>query len=76
MESMIWSYFPSLPEMAHYFTAPASLSFDVSKDFRANIEHIIADNKDRFPAPYNTMDDFQLQTFLKGAIDNARERLC
>lgn len=67
--------FQNLPEMAHYFTTPASLVFDVSKDFRVNIEHIIADNKTRFPAPYDAMDEYQLQTFLKGAIDNARERV-
>jgi Domain of unknown function (DUF3825) len=67
--------FQNLPEMAHYFTVPASLVFDVSKDFRVNIEHVIADNKARFPAPYDVMDDYQLQTFLKGAIDNARERV-
>lgn len=67
--------FQNLPEMAHYFSTPASLVFDISKDFRPNIEHIIADNKVRFPAPYNTMDEYQLQTFLKGAIDNAKERV-
>jgi Domain of unknown function (DUF3825) len=67
--------FQKLPEMAHYFTTPAALVFDTSKDFRANIEHIIADNKSRFPSPYNTMDDYVLQTFLKGAIDNAKERV-
>jgi len=67
--------FQQLPDMAHYFDDPASLVFNVSKDFRANIEHIIADNKDRFPTPYNTMDDYILQTLLKGAIDNAKERV-
>ncbi len=67
--------FRKLPDMAHYFTTPASLVFDVFKEFRANIEHIIADNKERFPAPYSTMDDYVLQTFLKGAIDNAKERV-
>jgi Domain of unknown function (DUF3825) len=67
--------FQRLPEMAHYFDAPAALVFDTRKEFRANIEHIIADNKERFPAPYNSMDEFVLQTFLKGAIDNAKERV-
>ena len=61
--------------MAHYFSNPSSLVFDVSKDFRVNIEHLIDDNKTRFPAPYNSMDEYQLQTFLKGAIDNAKERV-
>lgn len=67
--------FQALPEMAHYFDNPASLVFDCSKELRANIEHIIADNKDRFPAPFDAMDNFALQTFLKGSIDNARERI-
>jgi hypothetical protein len=67
--------FMRLPEMATYFDSPVSLVFDTGKEFRANVEHIIEDNKERFPPPYNAMDNFQLQTFLKGAIDNARERV-
>lgn len=67
--------FSQLPEMAHYFDDPKCLVLDSRKELRANIEHIITDNKVRFPAPYNTMDNFALQTFLKGAIDNARERV-
>jgi hypothetical protein len=67
--------FQRLPDMAHYFGSPSSLVFDSSKEFRANIEHIIADNKQRFPAPYDSMAEYMLQTFLKGAIDNAKERV-
>ena len=67
--------FQHLPDMAHYFAGPASLVFDTSKDLRANIEHIIAENKERFSAPYNGLDNYTLQTFLKGALDNARERV-
>lgn len=67
--------FQSLPDMAHYFDDPASLVFDVKKELRVNVEHVIADNKARFPAPYDTMDDYALQTFLKGSIDNAKERV-
>jgi hypothetical protein len=67
--------FSQLPEMAHYFDEPSSLVFDTRKELRSNIEHIIADNKDRFPQPYCDMDDYALQTFLKGAIDNAQERV-
>ena len=67
--------FQSLPDMAHYFSNPAGLVFDCSKELRANVEHIIADNKERFPAPYTDMEDYALQTFLKGAIDNAKERV-
>lgn len=69
------SRFPFLPDMAHYFDDPASLVFDTRKEFRPNIEHIVVDNLSRFPAPFNSMDNYMLQTFLKGAIDNARERV-
>jgi len=67
--------FPELPDLAHYFDDPSCLVFDTRKDFRVNVEHIIAENKERFPEHYKSMDDYQLQTYLKGAIDNARERV-
>lgn len=67
--------FPELPDLAHYFDDPASLVFDTRKDLRVNVEHIIEENKERFPEPYQSMDDYALQTFLKGAIDNAKERV-
>jgi hypothetical protein len=66
--------FPKLPEMAHYFEDPGSLVFYPTKDFRENIEHIVEDNRDRFPEPYHSMDSYTLRTFLRGAIDNARDR--
>jgi hypothetical protein len=49
--------------------------FDVRKELRVNIEHIVTDNKARFPEPWRKVADFALLTFLKGAIDNARERI-
>lgn len=61
--------------MAHYFDDPSALVFDFRKEMRCNIEHIISENKERFPDPYRGMDNYALQTFLKGAIDNARERV-
>jgi hypothetical protein len=67
--------FSALPDMAHYFDEPSCLVLNNMKEFRANIEHIVTDNKERFPEPYRGMDSYALQTFLKGAIDNARERV-
>lgn len=67
--------FSMIPEMAHYFDDPSKLIFDIRKELRVNVEHIVAENKERFPAPYNTMDDFPLQTFLNGAISNAKNRV-
>jgi len=68
--------FPQLPDLAHYFDDPSVLVFDVRRDFRVNVEHIIAETpRERFPEPYRSMSDYALQTVLKGAIDNARERV-
>jgi hypothetical protein len=67
--------FHELPDMAHYFEDPSCLVFDTRKELRVNIEHMIESNKQRFPEPYASMDNYGLQTFLKGAIDNAKERV-
>ena len=67
--------FSVLPDLAHYFDDPSCLVFDHRKEFRVNVEHIIEENKQRFPQPYGSMDSFAVQTFLKGAIDNAKERV-
>ncbi|WP_367304963.1 DUF3825 domain-containing protein [Actinobacillus suis] len=67
--------FTLLPDMAHYFDNPSDLVFDCKKELIVNIEHIIADNKERFPEPYYSMPDYTLQIVLKGAIDNAKERV-
>lgn len=67
--------FTQLPEMAHYFDDPSVLVFDYKKELLANIEHIINDNKERFPEPYKSMPDHTLNILLKGAIDSAKERV-
>lgn len=67
--------FPQLPDMAHYFDDPVELVFDNRLDFRPNVEHIIVDNRERFPDNHKKMNDFELQTTLRGAIENARERV-
>lgn len=68
--------FPQLPDIAHYFDDPTCLVFDARKDLRVNIEHIINETpRERFPEPYRSMDEYALQTVVKGAIDNAKERV-
>lgn len=68
-------FFTKLPEMAYYFDSPSKLVFDTKKELIVNIEHIIEDNKDRFPEPYSSMDDYNLQNYLKGCIDSSIERV-
>lgn len=67
--------FYPLPSLAHYVDDPACLVFDTRVELRPNVEHIIRDNKDRFPEPFRSMDDHVVQTVLKGAIENAQERV-
>jgi hypothetical protein len=69
------NYFEALPVMAHYFDDPSCLVLDNRFELRPNIEHIIAENRDRFPQPYRDMSDYQLQTVVRGAIENAKERV-
>ncbi|MCK0135984.1 DUF3825 domain-containing protein [Arenibacter sp. S6351L] len=69
------SKFPKLPEMAFYFDDPAKLVYDVKKELVANVEHIIEDNKNRFPEPYCSMNNYQLQNSIHGSINSAKERV-
>ncbi|MCG5531822.1 DUF3825 domain-containing protein [Halorhodospira sp. 9621] len=71
----VLSAFSELPEMAHYFEDPKVLVLDPRKEIRTNVEHVVEDNRHRFPEPYRSMDSYALQTFLKGSIDNAKERV-
>jgi Domain of unknown function (DUF3825) len=67
--------FITLPEMAHYFDDPSYLVYDTRREMRANIEHIIQDNRDRFPVNLQSMNDYGLQNLVKGAIDSVHERV-
>lgn len=69
------SKFEKLPEMAFYWEDPSKLIYDTRKELVVNIEHIIADNKDRFPAPYNTMPEYQLKMVLSGCIEMTKSKL-
>lgn len=67
--------YAELPEMAFYWADPAKLVFDPRKKLVVNAEHIIQDNKDRFPEPYSSMSDYNLQIIIDGSVKAAKERL-
>ena len=67
--------FATLPDLAHYFDDPSCLVFDIRKELRVNVEHIIETNRIRIPEPYESMPDFTLQNLLQGAVANARQRV-
>lgn len=67
--------FSKLPEVANYFDNPADLIYDIRLDLRINVDHIINDNKDRFPETLKILDDYQLGNILQGTIDDAKRRV-
>lgn len=69
------SRFTQVPDMAHYFDDPSVLVFDTRRELRVNVEHIVADNIERFPDNLRIMSKFGLQNLIKGAIDSAKERV-
>lgn len=69
------SKFSILPPPAHYFDDPSVLVLDPKKEIRANIEHIIVENRERFPSKYREKNNYELQTYLKGALEIAKQRV-
>ncbi|KAA6316541.1 hypothetical protein EZS27_033160, partial [termite gut metagenome] len=67
--------FSRLPENANYFSSPSDLIYNSNLDLRINIDHIITDNKQRFPEPLRNTDNYQLGNILKGTIDDAKKRI-
>jgi hypothetical protein len=71
--------FASLPDIATYFDDPKDLLYDPRIDLRPRYDHIMDDNPDRFPSPYNDRSDeeikHQLRNILEGAIEHAKRRI-
>ena len=67
--------FPALPDMANYFDDPSVLVLDTRKEFRINVEHVVADNVARFPVALQNMNPFGLQNLVAGAKDSALQRV-
>ena len=69
------SSFSKLPGLARYYDDPSDLVFDTRLELRINIDHIIEENKDRFPENFRSFESFALRNFLNGAIDAAKVRI-
>lgn len=65
---------PKLPLAANYFSDPSELLFDMNLEIRANLEHIIDDNYDRFPDALKAIDKSILVSILQGSIGSAVKR--
>lgn len=69
------SVFSSLPDLAQYFDDPTALFFDARKELRINVDHIIEENKDRFPERYKSTLSFELRNLLNGALEAVKKRV-
>ena len=67
--------FSKLSDTAFYISNPSDLIYDVKLELRTNIDHIVQDNKTRFPSPFDGMDNYLLSNILHGTIEDAKKRV-
>jgi len=65
----------NIPDVANYFEKPELLIFNPKCDLIPDIEHIISDNIDRFPAYLANADNAELNRRLFGAIDEIKKKV-
>ncbi|MDR0969440.1 MAG: DUF3825 domain-containing protein [Lentimicrobiaceae bacterium] len=65
----------SIPDVADFFDKPELLIFNPKCDLIPDLDHIIGDNLDRFPAHLQRADDAELRRQLVGAIDEAKKKV-
>ncbi len=63
------------PETANYFSEPELLLFNPKMELIPDIDHIISDNKHRFPEPIKDASSRELRKHLIGAIDDISKRV-
>jgi hypothetical protein len=63
------------PQPANYFDRPDLLLFNPRKEIIIDVEHIIQDNKRRFPGHLKTASDREVSKHLTGAIDEICKRV-
>jgi len=65
----------NLPLIADYFQKPEDLLFNPNCNLIPQIDHIIEDNIDRFPASMHSLGEAEVRRKLEGAIDEVRKRV-
>ncbi len=63
------------PQTANYFSEPELLLFNPTLELITDIDHIIQDNKYRFPAELKTATDREVKKHLIGSIDEISKRV-
>ena len=65
----------NLPEIANFFQRPEDLIFNPSCKLIPQIDHIIEDNIDRFPAHMKGLDNNEIRRRLEGAINEVKKKV-
>jgi cold shock CspA family protein len=68
------THFARRPDLPNYFTEPSELLYDTRIDLVVDIDHVIGDNRDRFPAEIQN-NDFAIRSALDGAVSAAKRRV-
>ena len=75
-DSHLLKVFPgNLPDIADYFQRPEDLIFNPRCNIIPQIDHIIEDNRDRFPDHMKNLYDDDIRRKLTGAIDEATKKV-
>ncbi len=68
------THFAEKPGLANYFTDPAELLYDARIELTINYDHIIQDNRGRFPKALQD-NEYALRGVFKHAVDLAQKRV-
>jgi hypothetical protein len=75
-DHQLLTYFSgNVPDVANFFDKPELLIFNPKCDLIPDIEHIIQDNKERFPIHLQSADSRELRRQLFGAIDEVKKKV-
>ena len=66
--------FAQRPDIANYFSDPSELLYDTRIELVVDIDHVIGDNRDRFPSEL-VGNDFAMRSRLDAAILAAKRRV-
>jgi hypothetical protein len=65
----------NLPEIADFFQKPEELIFNPKCELIPEIDHIIEDNKERFPDHMQNCDNAEMRRKLEGAIEEVNRKV-
>lgn len=75
-DSIVLTHFGNeLPEPANFFEKPELLILNPKYKIMPDIEHIIIDNKDRFPSHLKNADNSEMRRQLHGAIEDVTKKV-